>query len=84
MYLPECILCNLQYVGESEISFNIRLNNHWKNVGKPKAIPSCAHFRKEVHNFIQHTKFTFIEQLSETKNVNKATLKLRINFRKDF
>ena len=32
IYLLEYNLCNLQYVRKSEISFNIRLNNHWKDV----------------------------------------------------
>ena len=25
--LPECIMCKIQYVGKSEISFNFRLSN---------------------------------------------------------
>ena len=28
----KCISCNKQYVGKAEASFNIRLNNHRKNV----------------------------------------------------
>ena len=74
IYLLECILCNLQYVGKSET----RLNNHRKDVSNPKAIPVCLYFRKEGHNFIQHAKFTLIEQLTDTDNVSKATLKLRL------
>ena len=31
-----------QYVGKSENSFNIRLNNHRKDVSTPKATPACA------------------------------------------
>ena len=36
-----------------------------------KAIPVCVHFRKG-DNFIQDTKFSLIEQLTETENVRKA------------
>ena len=28
--------------GKSETSFNIRLNNHRKNMGNPSAIPACV------------------------------------------
>ena len=56
--LLECILCNIQYVGKSETSFNIRLKNHWKDMSNLKAIPADIHFRKEGHNFIQHAKFS--------------------------
>ena len=65
--LTKCILCNIQYVGKSETSFNVRLKNHRKDVSNPKAIPTCVHFRKEGHNFIQHVKFTLIDQLTETE-----------------
>ena len=47
-----------------------------------KAIPVCVRFRKG-DNFIQDTKFTLIEQLTETENVRKATLKLRLKLRQD-
>ena len=43
----ECILCNLQYVRKSETSFNIRLNNHRKDVSNQETIPACVQFRKE-------------------------------------
>ena len=83
-YLLECILCNIQYVGKSETSFDIRLNNYRKDVNYQKAIPACVHFRKEGRDFIQHAKFTLIEQLTETENVNKPTLKLHLKYREDF
>ena len=35
IYLMECTLCKWQYTGKSEIEFNIRLNNHRKDVYKP-------------------------------------------------
>ena len=32
IYLMECTICNLQYVGKNETQFNIRLNNHRNDV----------------------------------------------------
>ena len=51
----------IQYVGKSETSFNIG----------PKATQVCVHFRKEGHNFIQHTKFTLTQQVTETEMLAK-------------
>ena len=50
-----------QYVGKSENSFNIRLNNHREDVSNPKAILVYVYFRKEGRNFIQHAEFTLID-----------------------
>ena len=36
----ECELRKAQYVGKAEAAFNIRLNNHGKDVNNPKSIPS--------------------------------------------
>ena len=44
IYLMKCILCNKQYVGKTETSFNIRLNNHRKDVKKLNATMACKHF----------------------------------------
>ena len=84
IYLMECILCKIQYVGKSETPFNLRLNNHRKDVYNPKAIPACNHFKIHGHNFMKHAKFTLIEQLTEISNVSKDTLRLRLKRREDF
>ena len=60
--LMECILCKIQYVGKSETPFNLRLNNHRKDVNNPKAIPAWNNFKIHGHNFMKHAKFTLIEQ----------------------
>ena len=39
IYIIECNICNLQYVGKSETGFNIRLNNHRNHI--KKAFCSC-------------------------------------------
>ena len=38
IYLMECTICNLQYVGKNETPCSIRLNNHRKDVKDPKTI----------------------------------------------
>ena len=80
----ECILCKIQYVGKSETPFNLRLNNHRKDVNNPKAIPACNHCRIHGHKFMKHAKFTLIEQLTEISKVSKDTLRLRLKRREDF
>ena len=42
--LTKRYLCNLLYVGKSEISFNIRLNNHQKDMSNTKATQSQPAF----------------------------------------
>ena len=42
IYLMECILCKIQYVGKSETPFNLRQNNHRKDVNNPRAIPASV------------------------------------------
>ena len=47
IYLMECTLQNKQLVGKSETSFNIRLNNHLKDVKKLDAILACRDFQEK-------------------------------------
>ena len=35
IYLMECTICNIQYVGKNETSFNIRLNKQRKDLKDP-------------------------------------------------
>ena len=64
----ECTLCKIQYVGKAETPFNIRLNNHRKDVdgNNPKAIPASIHFKQPRHNFNKHSNSTLIKQVSNT------------------
>ena len=82
IYLPECIKCKLQYVGKAETEFNIRLNNHRKDVCKPNAISASRHFSGMSHNVNTHAKFILIEQIHHniSKEKNKGRLKQRENF----
>ena len=83
IYLLECTKCKIQYVGKAETEFNIRLNNHRKDVWKPDAIPASRHFSGKSHNFNTHAKFILIEQIHHVdidKEKNKERLKQRENF----
>ena len=44
IYLLQCKLCKIQWVGKAETAFNIRLNNHRKEFNIPKSIPVDKHF----------------------------------------
>ena len=80
----ECELCNIQYVGKAETAFNIRLNNHRKDVKDPKAIPADKHFNQTGHNFNKHAKFILIEQLQNIDKTSSETLKDRLKKREKF
>ena len=62
----ECTICNLQYVGKNETSFNIRLNNHRKDVKDLEAILADKNFQKIGHRFNKHARFTIIDGLKNT------------------
>ena len=72
IYLMEGILCNKQNVGKAGISFNIRLNNHSKDVNKVDAIMACKHFQQESRNFNKCAKFTVIDQLTNNSKSKKT------------
>ena len=59
IYLLECYICNIQYVGKSETPFNIRLNNHRKDVKNRNAIPACRRFNRHVHDFNNHGNYHY-------------------------
>ena len=61
IYLLECELCKIQDVGKAETTFNIRLNNHRKDVKDPKAIPVDKHFNETGHKFNLHAEFIIFE-----------------------
>ena len=52
IYLLDCQKFGAQYVGKSETPFNIRLNNHRKDVNNTEATLSVSkHFREANHSF---------------------------------
>ena len=74
IYLMECLICKLQYVGKSEWPMNIRINKHRNDVFRIDGLDVCKHFQKTGHNFDKHAKFTIIEEL---KDKNKHSLPCR-------
>ena len=83
IYLLECTKCKIQYVGKAETEFNIRLNNHQKDVRKSNAVPTSRHFSGKNHNFHMPAKFILIEHIRQVDIVTekiKERLKRRENF----
>ena len=64
-------------------AFNIRLNNHRKDVYKTNTPEAHQHFRLPGHNFNRHAKFTIIEQLNNA-DLDKELLTFRLKKRRDF
>ena len=66
IYLLQCQIFQLQYVGKSETSFNIRLNNHRKDSKNKNPILARKNFQNLNHNFQRDAKFTLIENITKT------------------
>ena len=83
IYLLECILCKIQYVGKAETALNLRINNHRKDTKKPNYILACKYFQKQGHDFNKHTKFIIIDKLinlHDSKETLREMLAVRENF----
>ena len=63
---------------ENQKQFNIRLNNHCKDVKIQNTQQVDQHFKPPNHSFNQHARITLIEQLDNV-NIDKdlATLQLK-------
>ena len=72
IYLMECILCKMQYVGKADTAVNPRLNNYRKDTKKPNSILACKHFQEQGHNFNKHAKFVIIDKLVNLHGSKKA------------
>ena len=83
IYLLQCNKRKIQYVRKAETEFNIRLNNHRKDVWKLDAIAASPHFSGKNHNFNTHAKFLLTEQICHidiNKEKNRERLKQMENF----
>ena len=74
IYILEWNICNQQYIGKSEIAFNLHLNNHRNHI--KKGISSCElmeHFlhNKQTHNFDNNMIITIIEQIRKDNISNE-------------
>ena len=83
IYLLECLRCKIQYVGKSETSFHIRLNNHRKDIKSPNTIEPCQHFNNLKRAFHKHGKFILTEQLNNIKNTSTEVPKQRLKDREN-
>ena len=83
IYLLECILCKIQYVGKSEWPLNIRINKHRNDVPREDAIQACRHYREHNHVFKDHARFTIIEQLND-QGKSLSTKRRTLEDREDF
>ena len=84
IYLHECNICNIQYVGKIETTLNIPLNNHRKDVKDQNALPVDKHFTLPGHHFNKNAKFTLIEKLTNRNKVANETLKEKLKNRENF
>ena len=85
VYLLECTLCGIQYIGKTEWSFNIRLNNYRyriKSTNTSNLLPCEKHFKLASHDFEKDAKFTIIEKIEkiDDKTMAKSTLLRREDF----
>ena len=79
----EYVSCKMQYVEKAETAFNLRLNNHRKDIKKPNSIVACKHFQEQGHNFNKHAKSIIINKLvnlHDSKEALRKMLVIRENF----
>ena len=73
IYLLQCQICHLQHVGKSKTAFKLQPSNHREDSKAKNSILACMHFQASNHNFQRDTKFTMIEETSETSYNGTAT-----------
>jgi predicted GIY-YIG superfamily endonuclease len=64
IYISECLVCGLQYVGESKRPFHKRLNEHRSDLTKKSFLPVSRNFRLYDHSLedFNRMKILVIEQ----------------------
>ena len=72
IYLMECVLCKMQYLGKAETAFNLRLNNHGKDTKKHNSILACKHFQEQGYHFNKHAKSIIINKLVNLHDSKEA------------
>ena len=73
MYLLECKVCHIQYVGSASTKFRLRFNNY-KNANRKfnlnHSVPQetlHAHFKQADHNGFSDFEFTLIDQAADLR-----------------
>ncbi len=63
IYIAHCKLCNVNYIGLTTTSINLRINNHMASIKNEKKIAISTHFNRHgIHNL----QFGIIESRSDT------------------
>ena len=68
IYWLQCRICLIQYIGKSETTFNLKLNNHRKYSKKKDVFFVSTHFRKLNYIFQRDANFVLIEQITKKFN----------------
>ena len=77
VYLIECSLCHVQYVGETRNALHIRMNRHRGDIyHRHLDKPVSAHFNSSDHN-LQHLSIMVLEVM---RSQNEDIRKMRENF----
>ena len=84
IYLPECYICKIVYIGKSEIPVFIRPNNHRKDIKNYSTISACKHFNKHDHGINNHRKLIVIVQLRNITTTSTDVLKERVKQQRNF
>ena len=67
IYHIKYVLYKLQYVGKSETSFDLHLNNHRSDVFDRSSNPVCRHFWQEKVSFNNHANLYWLKVLKYRK-----------------
>ena len=77
----ECMLFNRQYIGKAETVFNIRLDNHGKDIKNPNAILVS---QQQGHIFNSQSKFIIIDKLANTSSSKDILCECLVLYRQSF
>ena len=77
VYLAECKVCNIQYVGSASTKFRLRFNNYksaYRKYTSGHSVPQAsfhAHFAQEGHHGMESWKFTLIDQAENVDSLRR-------------
>ena len=83
VYMTECIKCNKEYVGETEIVLHIQMNGHRSDIKHQRLEkPVAAHFNSEGHSLQDVSIFVInqihrVEQGSSQKGFPRMVILLK-------
>ena len=60
IYILECSVCGLQYIGESKQPFHKRMNGHRSDLTKKPFRPVCQHFGLSDHSLEDFTRMKIL------------------------